>query len=132
MSSYNQQGLEPGVLKVSRFGSTTTQRTPGQLLEQRQQITHRYTAYEEQPSEERLGHTVGRLFAHLGAKPREMAKPTESPSRTTELEAPFPSPTTQHKQSHLQESAQHQHLLTPSPTLPHTLRCHCPSQSHLP
>lgn len=62
MSSYNQGHLNPGVLKVRVLGSGRAPKTPVGLLEKRQG---------KQPSEEGLGHTAGRLVAHLEERPRE-------------------------------------------------------------
>jgi len=58
-----------------------------------------------------LGHTVEKLFTHLGVCPRETAFIERPLQKQRNWLVPFPSPAPQQKHRSMQESAQHQHLL---------------------
>jgi len=95
LSSCNYQGLNTGVLKVSWLCWDRALRVLSCSWSESRHRTGQ-TAWKQQ-SEECLGHTEGRLFAPLGVPPRESAF-TEMPLwGQKSQQAPFPSPTIQHK-----------------------------------
>ena len=70
MSSCNQQGLKPGVLKLSGLHWDRALKAP--CCSWRQDNQSKDIVW-KQRGEECLGHTVGRLFIHLRVNPRETA-----------------------------------------------------------
>ena len=66
LSSCNQRGLRLGVLKVTGLGSGRTRRASCCSWREDRQSACGLAPW-KQRSEEGLGPTVGRLFAHLGA-----------------------------------------------------------------
>ena len=74
VSSYNQQDLKPGILKISRLNFKRAERVRGNRIPTIKETTQR-TAWEDeaqkQQSEDRLGHTAGELFTQLWECPGE-------------------------------------------------------------
>jgi len=63
-------GLKPGFLKVSEYDWDSARRSLPCSWRKGRKTTCRHTVWKQQ-SEEYLGHTVGRLFSHLRACPKE-------------------------------------------------------------
>ena len=100
------------------------------LGEKAKQTAHRHIAWKQQ-SEDHLGHTMGRLFTHLGACPRGTAFMERDLWEQKNCPVPFPSLSPQHKcraTCRNQYRTDTHYLLTSSTTCwwNHT------SQSHLP
>lgn len=72
MTSGNEWGLMPGVLKVSGFDWDKAQKALHYFWKRGRQTTHGHTVWKHQ-SEEQLGLMVGRLLAVFGVHPGEAA-----------------------------------------------------------
>lgn len=97
VTSGNEWGSKPGVLKISRFGWDRAQKAWHCSWRQGKQTTYGYTVWKKW-SEEHLGLIGGRLFAPIGICPREAAFTESSLWEQRNWQAPFPSHVPQHNQ----------------------------------